>query len=161
MKVKIPEWAVECNDENWIVLFWFLRSLTQAYPPYLNRDRTKKGTPSFIYSMLATDFNTLIGSRHDHHRKIQSWPLMNKNFKLGQVSNNDYSCRMFSWHCTVTKELHTRRAKDLVLYLSGCLNNNVISEEPRTAHAINTALKGHFSWFGDEAEENGWYTESK
>ena len=159
MKVKIPEWAVECNDENWIVLFWFLRSLTISYPPYNNKQPGDIKRPDFIYAMLATDFNTLTGSRIDHHIKIATWPLMKNQFKLGIVSNNDYSCRMVTWHKTVTKELKTRRAKDLVLYLSGCLNNNIISEEPRTTFYMNSAVKGHFAWFKDEAEENGWYTE--
>lgn len=159
MKVKIPEWAIECNDENWIVLFWFLRSLTISYPPYKTRQPGDSKRPDFVYSMLATDFNTLTGSRMDHHKKIESWPLMKKQFKLGIVSNNDYSCRMSTWHHTVTKELKTRRAKDLVLYLSGCMNNNIISETPRTTFYMNSAVKGHFAWFKDEAEENGWYTE--
>ena len=109
MKVKIPEWAVECNDENWIVLFWFLRSLTISYPPYKNKQPGDIKRPDFIYSMLATDFNTLTGSRIDHHIKIATWPLMRNQFKLGIVSNNDYSCRMVTWHKTVTKELKTSK----------------------------------------------------
>ena len=165
MKVKIPHWAEEVKDENWIVLFWFLRSLTICYPPYLKKDpnkdrRQRKLRPSAEYHLLPKDFNTIVGSRKKPHAIIEQWPNVYKNFRIGLISGNQTRCTMYTWYDTYEVELKEQRAKDLVLYLSGCLNHNLVTEEPRTDFQINSAIKGHFKWFKDDAEENGWYAEA-
>jgi hypothetical protein len=167
MKVKIPYWAEEVKEENWIVLFWFLRSLTICYPidliqnqkgrPRGGTNATRKGAS---YNILPTDFNTIVGTRKGIHRKIDSWPTVAENFSLGMISNENYRCTLKSWYDMKEVELKEQRSKDLVLYLSGCLNHNLVTDLPRTQFQINTALKGHFKWFRDEAEDNGWYTEA-
>lgn len=164
MKVKIPYWAEEVKDENWIVLFWFLRSLSICYPPYLGKPKKDKKQkqirPRAEYHLLPKDFNTIIGSRAKVHTKIEAWPNVHKNFKVGLISGNQTRCTMLTWYDVYEVELKEQRSKDMVLYLSGCLNHNLVTEEPRTDFQINSAVKGHFQWFKDEAEENGWYTEA-
>tara|TARA_R110001606_G_scaffold6446_1_gene28962 strand:- start:1102 stop:1590 length:489 start_codon:yes stop_codon:yes gene_type:complete len=162
MKIKIPYWAEEVKDENWIVLFWFLRSLTICYPPYKKRDkagRRRGGGVNAVYHILPSDFNTIVGSRKGPHSVIAQWPTVAENFSVGLLADN-HRCTMNSWYDVYEVELKEQRSKDLVLYLSGCLNNNLVTDEPRTSFAINTAIKGHFQWFMDQAEENGWYTEA-
>ena len=163
MKVKIPIWAEEVKEENWIVLFWFLRSLTICYPPYIKRDkagRRRGGGINAVYHILPKDFHTIVGSRKVPHRKIASWPTVAENFSVGLISDENYRCTLKHWYDMKEVELKEQRSKDLVLYLSGCLNHNLVTDEPRTNFQINTALKGHFQWFRDQAEENGWYTEA-
>lgn len=174
MKVKIPIWAKEVKDENWIVFFWFLRSLTICYPPYgrkedrvrkeysglSNRSIRRRERPVAIYHMLPKDVHTILGTRALLHEAIESWPDVAENFTLGIISNQSTRCTLKTWSNFHTVDLKKRRSKDMIIYLSGCLNHNLITDEPRTEFQINTALKGHFAWFRDEAEENGWHTES-
>ena len=164
MKVKIPIWAEEVKDENWIVFFWFLRSLTICYPPYGRKEDRKellkrRRRPEAIYGMLPKDVHTILGTRALLHQTIESWPNVAKNFTLGNISNETTRCTMKTWALSHTVELKERRSKDMILYLSGCLNQNLLTDLPRTNYQITTALKGHFQWFRDEAEENGWHTE--
>ena len=165
MKVKIPIWAEEVKDENWIVFFWFLRSLTICYPPHGRKadkkvyQLRKRRKPDAIYNMLPKDVHTILGTRALLHETIKSWPNVAENFTLGMVSNETTTCRMKTWSHSHTVEVKERRSKDMILYLSGCLNQNLLTDLPRTNYQITTALKGHFQWFGDEAEENGWHTE--
>tara|TARA_R110000744_G_C19245599_1_gene549710 strand:+ start:237 stop:734 length:498 start_codon:yes stop_codon:yes gene_type:complete len=163
MKVKIPWWAEEVKDENWIVLFWFLRSLTVCYPPYIiaKKAGTFKSTKKLeaTYQFLPRDINTMLATRASLHKKIATWPTVAENFTLGLISNQITRCTLKTWALTHTVELKEQRSKDMVMYLSGCLNHNLIADTPRTDYQINTALSGHFQWFGDEAEENGWHTE--
>ncbi len=114
MEVKIPIWAEEVKDENWIVFFWFLRSLTICYPPYGRKEDRKellkrRRRPEAIYGMLPKDVHTILGTRALLHQTIESWPNVAKNFTLGNISNETTRCTMKTWALSHTVELKERR----------------------------------------------------
>jgi hypothetical protein len=166
MEITIPRWAKDVKDENWLVLFWFTRNLTVCYPPYAEATRTgirhenDKKKLVAQYHMLPTDLTTIVGQMGRLQKTIAEWPEVAKNFQLGLLTNESTRITLRTWKLSSKVTIKTQRAKDLVLYLSGCLNRNIMTDEPRTDFHINYAVSGRFRYTGkNEAEDNGWYVE--
>ena len=159
MKIKVPHWAEDIDRQEYLVLFWFLRSLTQCYPPNLGH---KKGQKKFkpVYDIYKKDIHVMLGTYVEIRKSLYQWPEVEANLEMGHLSNQRYRFILNQHRTYVEKEITDRRCEDMILYLSGCLNHNLVESKMgmKTEFGLNDALRDRFKV--DDTNLN-WYYETE
>lgn len=137
MKIILPKWAEGIQDENVNVLIAFLCRICDQYGYNTEYYICKHDVARIVDSQASS---TMV-------RNLRSYPQIQANIKFGDVLDTKMSFeitkrerreegqkdlvrkeRIFkSQHVEI--ELTTERAKLIWIYLLGCLNNNLITEE--------------------------------
>ena len=161
MKVKVPAWAHNVDKEQYLVLFWMLRTLSQLYPPNSKAERKNRNVRNrAVYDIHKKDIHIMLGRYHGIRKELYSWSEVEPNLEFGDLTNEKYRFMMDSWRAYHEVELQDQRSIEMVIYLSGCLNANLIEPASgiRTEFGLNDSLRDRFRL--DDMNPN-WYHEEE
>ena len=167
MILTVPSYAKDCTNQNLLVLMWLMKRLSLNYPDIRYKDNSeyKKDNP---YRRVVKYFSKFGFYPKDIRIILQSKADLNKIIKEQGLSEHMWSAELTGYDSIVemrlTKEsikveLTDQKCIELICYLSGCLNNNLIEEDkPMKYFTLDSAVKGYFSWQAgwneDEDEED-------
>ena len=155
MKIKVPAYAHNCTNQNVLVLLWLMRKLGKMYPDLKKSQKIRypRKHKTFVeFGFYPKDLHMILQSARDSFREIDEAGLTDQ-VTVGQLSMYDSVVRMRNTQASCTKELTNKRCIELVCYLSGCLNNNLIESEKPVHHFIlEDAIRKRFVYYGKEEE---------
>ena len=148
MTIIVPAYAHRCTNQNVLVLLWLMRKLGGLYPDELKY--VEKATRFIEFGFYPKDLHMILQSGRDPWREVADAGL-DDNITIGELTMHDSTVRMRNTQATYKAEITDPRCIELVCYLSGCLNNNLIEEEkPVHYFMLESALKKHFVYHGQD-----------
>ena len=148
MILSVPAYAHRCTNQNVLVLLWLMRKLGKRYPDL--REKVP-GFKTFIeFGFYPKDLHMILQSARDPWREIADAGL-DDNITIGELTMYDSTVRMRNTQASYKAEITNPRCIELICYLSGCLNNNLIEEEkPVKYFMLEGSLKKHFVYYGQD-----------
>ena len=125
MILSVPAYAHRCTNQNVLVLLWLLRKLAKRYPEI--KGRSGMGDNWVEFGFYPKDLHMILQSARDSWREIADAGL-EEQITIGELTMHDTLVRAKNTQATFKAEITDLRCIELVCYLSGCLNNNLIEE---------------------------------
>lgn len=125
MIIPIPNWAKDVEDEGTIVLLWLLRHLASTYP--LTKKEIRLGQVN-AFNLVQTDVETILGMQE---RVIVDYlydiPCIKENLSVANIGSG-FVFQFKRYNKVVNKEINSRKYIEIMLYLLGATNNNLIDK---------------------------------
>lgn len=150
MKLSIPKWATGIDDDNVAVMLWFLRRLSVFWPKGKKTYTTMSG---YSFCIKHEDVELMVKDKFPI-LKLYKYQSIKDNLTVADVGTG-YLFQYKQARNTTVYELKERRAQEIVIYLLGCLNHNLIEpEKPKgeISYVLNDKLINRRFTVGDWAK---------
>lgn len=125
-EVKIPYWAENETDQDWILFLAFMYKISKTY-----------GMKS-LYKIYNSDLRVILGQMHDYPHKTISEQNWAGNVEIAKFDKDAWGYRLLRVRnrntdedSVVVKTLDDTRCVMVWIYLMGCFNNNLVEEDSR------------------------------
>lgn len=156
MTINVPTFFKECTNERLLVLTWFVLHIGRQWPEtrekkklqYMDmKGKVKSSTETWIkFGFYPEDIRTIIRSSVEPNKLIEAAGI-NEHLMITELSGQDTLVQMRSSQDSYEYELKDQHLIELVCYLSGCLNGNLIREGlPTKYYMIDRAVRKRFNW---------------
>ncbi len=153
MKILVPGYAHKVTNQNILVLLWLMRKLAKLYPDIKKTEKIKypRKHMTFIeFGFYPHDLHMILQCARDSFREIDDAGLT-EYVSIGQLTMHDSVVRMRQIQASYAAEITDQRCIELICYLSGCLNNNLIETKKPVQHfCLEKAIKNHFVYYGKD-----------
>ena len=153
MKILVPSYAYKVTNQNVLVLLWLMKKLGKLYPTLKKSKKIlypKKHMTFIEFGFYPHDLHMILQSARDSFREIDDAGLT-EFVSIGQLTMHDSVVRMRNTQASFKAEITDQRCIELICYLSGCLNNNLIeTEKPAHYFCLEKAIKNHFVYYGKD-----------
>jgi hypothetical protein len=157
MQLTVPNWAAACKNENLLVLIWFMKRLARLYPD-TKEIRSGELVPGEMYrrqkkyfskfGFYPQDINNILQTKLKANKLIEREGLLDY-IDLAELTGYTTMVTMQLTHTSTEVEIRDQKCIEIVCYLTGCLNRNLIEDErPQHFYNLDTSVKGRFNWQG-------------
>jgi len=144
MTITVYDWAKDVEDQNLLILLWFIRKvgLHNKDARYIDKKTRKKFLRLGFYP---DDISTILRSKSNGN-DIAKKNRVEDHVRFGYYHGNETVVEMDLGH-TADVEITDQSNIEMFCYLSGCLNNNLIEHQrpPKFFH-IGKAVRSRFRW---------------
>lgn len=147
MILKVPNFMKDVTNQNIVVLSWFMLQLQRAYPDI--RIRSKGNVTHAEFGFYPEDVRSILRHKGYGHNLLAKEPSIERNqLMIGEYSDNDTVVSMRIPGQKADYNITDQKCIELVCYLSGCLNRNLIEPDQKFVKyfKIDSAIKNNFRW---------------
>ena len=135
MELNIPRWATDEYDDNTIVLLWFLRKIAQKWPlTSLDRYHNKH----FSFCINKEDVETILQTKYPV-QKLYRYSSIKQALTVIDTGDG-YTFQFKSAFKAHMVEISSQRAEEIVIYLLGCLNHNLMEDSKEYNYTLTDKI---------------------
>ena len=153
MKLRVPIWAADVENDNILVLLWFMKRIALKYPETKEKksekpegDRIRRVTYHSCYNFYPSDIRAILQTKLDFFKQFKKAGIENY-IELGLLTSESILVKMQLQQETIDLEISDPLCIELVCYLSGCLNSNLIETNKPVRHfMLDRAVRKRWNW---------------
>lgn len=127
MKISVPYYMKDVTNQNLLVLAWLMQTLGKTYPS--SKSKLKNNRSYIEFGFHPSDIRTILQFKGNAHTLLEKEHGISKELAIGEYSGSETIVKLRATlkkhECTITDQ----KAIELMCYLSGCLNRNLLEPD--------------------------------